>query len=171
MFERSLFQARPGRRASRYLALDDPTIPFQRSKTIHRSEQSLPLYCMAEVREITFGPASSARSVIISPVMPSPRRKKWLRLSVRPSSAQISSLRAAAIACCFGGKSQNRVGPITSSWLCQATGSGALRFAGSGERSGSPTPIAVSDIGEKQEAMLLTKAFSCSPTVAKLLKR
>jgi hypothetical protein len=127
MFERSLFQARPGRRASRYLALDDPKIPFQRSKTIHRSEQSLPLYCMAEVREITFGPASSARSVIISSVMPSPRRKKWLRLSVRPSSAQISSLRAAAIACCFGEKSQNRVGPITSSWLCQATGS--VRFA------------------------------------------
>ena len=38
---------------------------------------------------------------------------------------------------------------------------GALRFAGSGERSGSPTPIAVSDIGEKQEAMLLMKAIRC----------
>jgi hypothetical protein len=34
---------------------------------------------------------------------------------------------------------------------------GALCFEGSG-RSGSPTPIAVSNIGEKQEAMLLMKA-------------
>jgi len=34
---------------------------------------------------------------------------------------------------------------------------GALRFTGSDERSGSPNPIAVSHIGEEQEAMLLMK--------------
>jgi hypothetical protein len=37
---------------------------------------------------------------------------------------------------------------------------GAIRLAGS-DRSGSPTPIAVSHIGEKQEAMLLMKAGDC----------
>jgi len=57
----------------------------------------------------------------------------------------------------FGGKSQNRAGPIYFLSVVSSDRFGALRFEGS-DRSRSPTPIAVSRIGEEQEAMLLMKA-------------
>ena len=47
-------------------------------------------------------------------------------LSGRSSNAPILSLRAAAIGCCFEGKSDNRVGPITSCRSYRAAGSARL---------------------------------------------